>query len=195
MFHPRRFYRHFVSWYEISVFRLRCRRYHVRCEIGKNTRIRHCQVKPKRDGTLVIGENCTLHGAKFSFYASGGRIEIKDRVFINAYSRAGVYFHVKGKSTIMIGNDCLFSNSIDITTTDWHYILDEQDTIVNPEKNVRIGDHVWIGRKVTVCKGCSIPSNSIIGACSVVTKSYDEEGVIIAGDPAVIKKRGGRWKL
>lgn len=120
---------------------------------------------------------------------------MKDRVYINAYSWARASFFVKDNSTILVGDDCLFSNSIDISTTDWHYIIDERNTIINPEKNVRIGDHVWIGRKVTVCKGCSIPSNSIIGACSVVTKSYDEEGVIIAGDPAVIKKRGVRWKL
>lgn len=44
-----------------------------------------------------------------------------------------------------------------------------------------------------ICKGVSIPDNSVIGVGSVVTKSFNESNVIIAGNPAVVKKQGIHW--
>ena len=117
-----------------------------------------------------------------------------DWVYINAFPRARVSFSVKNQSRILIGEGCLFSNSIDVSTTDWHRVFDDSGNVLNPEKDVCIGEHVWIGRKVTVCKGVSIPNDSIIGVGSVVTRSFDETNVVIAGNPAEIKKRGVNWK-
>ena len=194
-FHPRRIIRSIPCRFETSLFRLRCRVRHVRCEIGENTRIRHCRVKSKEDGTLTIGANCTLHGVEFCFYGNGGRIELKDRSYFNAYPRKWISLFVKDRSTIRIEEDCLFSNSIDITTTDWHSVYDDSGNLMNPEKDVKIGKHVWIGRKVTICKGVSVPNDSVIGVGSVVTRSFYESNVIIAGNPADIKKRGINWKV
>lgn len=124
--------------------------HHVRCVIGKNTHIHHCSVKSKRDGTIVIGTDCTLNGVLFGFYGSGGRIEISDNVLINAYRNRFVSLFVNDQSMIKIGSRCLFSNSIDISTTDWHRVFDENGNHLNPDKNVCIGDRVWIGRKVII---------------------------------------------
>ena len=196
LIHPRRFFGKMIPWCEVSLFRLRCRIRHVHCEIGENTRIRHCRVLSKKDGILIIGSNCTLQGAEFCFYGHGGRIELKDRIYINAYSRTRASFFASDHSVIRIGSDCLFSNSIDVTTTDWHRIYDKEGNVLNPNKDVQIGNHVWCGRKVTICKGVSLPDNAIIGACSVVTRSFDEnDGIVIAGNPAEEKKRGTRWHL
>lgn len=192
-FHPKRFFRKAGTWIGVSCFRMQCRIHRVECKIGKNTHIKHCKVAAKQNGLLVIGDDCTLHGAYFGFYGSGGRIELKDRVFINAYPRSRAAMFVKDKSSIVIESGCLFSNSIDISTTDWHYIYDDSGNLLNPEKDVFIGKHVWIGRKVTICKGVTVQENSIIGSCSVVTKAFSEGNVIIAGNPAEIKKRGVHW--
>lgn len=195
LIHPRRLVRKMIPWCETSFFRLKCRIKHVRCEIGVNTHIRHCTVQSKKDGILVIGSNCTLHGAAFGFYGSGGRIELKDRVYINAYPWAQTKFFVSDHAAIRIGSDCLFSNTIDVATTDWHRIYDSEGNVLNPDKDVQIGMHVWCGRKVTICKGVSIPDHAVIGACSIVTKPFEEKDVVIAGNPAEIKKRGVRWHL
>ena len=56
-----------------------------------------------------------------------------------------------------------------------------------------IGRRVWIGRNVVICKGCSISDNSIVGVGSVVTRPFEEKNVVIAGNPAEIKKRGIHW--
>lgn len=194
IFHPRRYLNRIVNWYCISVFLVQCRFHHIKCVIGNNVRIWRCSVKSKKDGTIIIGDNCILKGAAFCFYGSGGRIELSERVTINAYSWARTKMFVKDSSCIFVSNDCLFSNRIDISTTDWHGIYDESGQLLNPEKDVHIGQHVWIGRKATVCKGVTIPDNSIVGQCSVVTKSFNETNILIAGNPAMIKKSGIRWK-
>lgn len=36
-------------------------------------------------------------------------------------------------------------------------------------------------------------TNSIVGACSVITKQFEEENVILAGNPAKIVKQNVKW--
>jgi acetyltransferase-like isoleucine patch superfamily enzyme len=56
--------------------------------------------------------------------------------------------------------------------------------------SIEIGDYVYIGARSTLL-GCSIPDKAIVGAGSVVNKSFDSENcrLLIAGNPATIKKR------
>lgn len=54
---------------------------------------------------------------------------------------------------------------------------------------------VWIAQRVTLIKGAQIPSNCVVGACSLVNKKFEEEGCIIAGNPAKVIKRNIRWKF
>lgn len=52
-----------------------------------------------------------------------------------------------------------------------------------------IGKNVWICDNVCILPGVKIGDNCIIAAGSVVTKSFEEEGLLIGGVPAkVIKK-------
>ena len=49
----------------------------------------------------------------------------------------------------------------------------------------KIGRNVWIGDKATILPDVSIGNNCIIGANSVVTKSFPDN-CVIAGNPAKI---------
>ena len=51
-----------------------------------------------------------------------------------------------------------------------------------------IGTNCWIGTNVRICKGVTIGDNSVIAACSVVTKSIPAN-CIAAGNPAKIVKQ------
>lgn len=60
---------------------------------------------------------------------------------------------------------------------------------IYPEKKapVLIGDNVWIGANSTILPGVTIGNCSVIAAGSVVTKDVPEK-VLVAGNPAVVKK-------
>ncbi len=97
-------------------------------------------------------------------------------------------------SKITIGNECMFSNDIDIRTGDSHSIINtETNERINHAKNVTIANHVWVGAHTSILKGSSLATNSIVATRSVVTKPFDEEGVLIGGIPAKIIKQNITW--
>lgn len=56
------------------------------------------------------------------------------------------------------------------------------------KKKIHIGSNVWIGTRVIILPGVNIGDNCIIGANSVVTKSFPKN-CIIGGNPASILKK------
>lgn len=94
---------------------------------------------------------------------------------------------------ITIGKDCLFSSEIDVRTGDGHAILDENGARINPSKDVKIDDHVWVGYRAMILKGSHIHKNSVVGANSTVTGDAGESAAAIAGTPAKIIKRNINW--
>lgn len=94
---------------------------------------------------------------------------------------------------ITIGNDCMFSKGVRITTTDSHSIISiESGQRVNISKNIEIRRHVWLGYDVNINKGVLIEENSVVAARSVVTKSVPSNS-IVAGLPAKVVKNGITW--
>jgi len=100
----------------------------------------------------------------------------------------------KGVS-VKIGKDCMFSYDIMLWASDTHKIIDSNDEVLNKSKfGIEIGDHVWCGTRCTILKDAKISNNSVIGAASVVTRRFEDENVIIAGNPARIIKENISWK-
>ena len=56
-----------------------------------------------------------------------------------------------------------------------------------PDKPVILRRGCWIGANVILLPGVEIGSNTVVGAGSIVTKSF-QKGVVIAGSPAKIIK-------
>lgn len=52
---------------------------------------------------------------------------------------------------------------------------------------IKIGENCWIGSHVRICKGVTIGDNSVVAACSVVTKDVPAN-CIVAGNPAKVVK-------
>lgn len=105
-----------------------------------------------------------------------GTIRIGDAVMISPGVR------ISASDEIIIGDGCMFANGAYVTDCDWHGIYDrtERDPQAYP---VHIGNNVWVGDRATVLKGVTIGDNSIVAACSVVTKDVPAN-VIVAGNPA-----------
>ncbi len=93
-----------------------------------------------------------------------------------------------------IGRDCMISSSIELWT-DGHSVLDAKtkECLNVPTSPILVGNHVWLGRRVTLTKGAQIPDDCIVGIASVVTKKFTEPNCVIAGNPAKVVKQGITW--
>ena len=79
--------------------------------------------------------------------------------------------------------------------SDNHKIFDENGNIINKPREIVFGDKVWIGCRTTILKGSVIPSNCVIGACSLVSGKKFENDSIIVGNPAKSIKKISKWEL
>ena len=53
-----------------------------------------------------------------------------------------------------------------------------------PGKDISIGNNCWIGMNAVVLPGVTLGEGTIVGAGSIVTKSFEEGHCIIVGNPA-----------
>jgi acetyltransferase-like isoleucine patch superfamily enzyme len=94
---------------------------------------------------------------------------------------------------IFIGNDVNLGGNTVIYDSDFHAIdplirKSVQDRSHAKKKPVVIKNNVFIGAHSTILKGVTIGENSIIGACSVVSKDIPSNE-IWAGNPIVFVKK------
>ena len=94
---------------------------------------------------------------------------------------------------IAIGDEAMISSEVHFRTGDSHSVLDLERRRINASRDILVGDHVWIGTRATVLKGTVIPDDCIVGACALVSGSFDESHCVIGGVPAKVLKRGITW--
>lgn len=94
----------------------------------------------------------------------------------------GGYFQAVG-ANIYLGKNLQIGPGVGIFTAnhDFYDIWKHQ-----PGEDVIIGDGCWIGMNVCILPGVNLGPHTIVGAGSVVTKSFTEGNCIIAGNPARI---------
>lgn len=141
---------------------------------------------------LVIKKQCDIRGVYFEFVGDNAIIQIGENAH---FSGQNVSVCVTDDRKIIIGKDCLFSHSIEISTSDYHQIYDELGEYVNPDKDVYIEDHCWIGKNCTILKGAKLCSDTVVGACSLVNKRFSQGACVVAGNPAKIVKENVSWKI
>lgn len=114
----------------------------------------------------------------------------------NFYCVDATILAYKDNVPIKIGSNCLFSKNVKIRSGELpHKIYDTQtNENLDNSTGIEIGNHVWIGEDTYIMKKVKISDNSIVGAGSVVTRKFNEENVVIAGNPASICRRNTSWK-
>ena len=159
--------------------------------IGEKTMMNHCEIS-------VMGHNCRL------IIVGGGTNINNCHIQLNGYNcelEIAALFTMNGGSIdiregkkVTIGDDCMFSSGINITTTDCHSIYSiVTNERINQARDVKIGNHVWLGRNVTVLKGSEIADDVIVGSGSIVTSKLTEPHSIYVGNPAKKVKSGTTW--
>lgn len=95
---------------------------------------------------------------------------------------------------VFIGDDAKWSWNVYVKSDDTHPVFDvKTKKVINKSTCVIIGNHVWVGMHATILKNSEIKDNSVIGAYSVVAKQFSKNNVVIAGNPADVKKEDINW--
>lgn len=144
--------------------------------IGKYGKfIVHTEGSLKIEGKINIRDHVEIQAK--------GELKIGNACGINSFSRIIAF------EKIHIGNHVSIAQFVSILDHDHDFRLinDELNLKAFTTKPIIIGNHVWIGDKVTITKGVCIGNNVVIGANSVVTKDIPDNS-IAAGIPARVLK-------
>lgn len=102
--------------------------------------------------------------------------------------------HLAAANAIEIGSYCAISWNTQIMDTDFHKIY-SGGQLLNPDKRIQIGDHVWIASHVTVNKGAIIPDGCIAASHSLINHSSYKKRCLIAGIPGKSIRTDIDWKM
>ncbi|GAB1669292.1 acyltransferase [Mannheimia haemolytica] len=162
------------------------------------------------NNSVIFGENCILKSINFRLKGNNINLKIDDNVemtgviaslFMNTSLSIGKNstlgngeITLAEENNIRIGKDCMFAHGFELRTSDMHpiYSLSTGERI-NFGKDINIGNHIWLGRDVIILKGVSLADNIVVGIRSIVTKSYLEPNIVLAGTPAKVLNTGVIW--
>lgn len=104
-------------------------------------------------------------------------------------------FHHNHNSTLDIGNNVMFARNCLIQTCDSHCMMDcdTHELLNNDETHMVFGDNIWCAQGTVILKKAMIPSRTIIGCGSTVTKPFAQENTVIAGVPARVVRKNITW--
>ena len=99
------------------------------------------------------------------------------------FQKCGSYFQAAADAHIYIGTGTCIAGNVGIITAN-HDLNDL--ALPAPGKDVNIGKRCWIGMNSMILPGVVLGEHTIVGAGSVVTKSFPKGNCVIAGNPAKI---------
>ena len=139
---------------------------------------------------IVVNFLCSMR--KYSYYSHQGGLLNRFRA---GYNKAN-YLRLSKKCGFSIGADC-FGYGLLIH----HYgtiVCGSNNRIGNfavlntsvciTQNASQIGDFFFIGTGAVISKGVQLGNNVKVAANSVVTKSFTENDIVLAGQPSVVKK-------
>lgn len=140
----------------------------------------------QNDGEIIFYGNASIgYGSKIS---CGGKL-----YFGNNFQMMNSA--IIASKNIYFGDDCLISWDCLFMDTDGHKIYsiydDENNNLLNPNRNIYIGNHVWIGCHSIILKGIEIPNNCIIAAGTVLSKNMYDENAVVSGEKML--KKDIKW--
>ena len=100
---------------------------------------------------------------------------------LNNLNGFGNYFQAFNGGKIIIGKGTWIAKNVGIITVN--------HDIYNPDlhqepKNVILGESCWVGMNAMILPGVVLGPHTVVGAGSVVTKSFPDGYCVIAGNPA-----------
>lgn len=116
-------------------------------------------------------------------YINCGREIVFDVDDINLFQGIGNYYQTFSKITI--GKGTWIAQNVGIITAN-HNLENPEKHL--PAKDVVLGENCWVGMNSMILPGVVLGPHTVVGAGSVVTKSFPDGYVVIAGNPAKVIK-------
>ena len=102
---------------------------------------------------------------------------------LNNFQSFGIYYQAIGR--IEIGKGTYIGPNVGLITANHDYA--DLDRHLQPE-DIVLGCKCWIGMNSVILPGVTLGDNTVVGAGSVVTKSFVFGNCVIAGNPAKVIK-------
>lgn len=141
---------------------------------------------------LVLRDHAKLvSSGNFDVY-SGASIYVNEKAelclgrdgYMNNNCRINAFQRVEIGDRVIMGEECYIRDSDD------HAFKDSTKPVA---ADIHIGNHVWMGARVTVLKGVTIGDGSVVAAGSVVCRDIPPH-CLAAGTPARVIKTNIEWK-
>lgn len=137
-----------------------------------------------KDSKLISNNNFNLHKNGHVILQRNARFELGSG-YISRNCKIRCF------NSITIGNDVAISENFTIWDDDAHILNNHE--IPSEKKEIKIGNHVWIGNNVTVLKGVNIGNNVVIASNSLVNKDIPDN-CLAGGIPTKVIKENINWK-
>ena len=153
-----------------------------------------CGTDHKNDPTIIRAEGKLIFKGDFSI-GRGCRFDIGPRakVVIGKHGYINYNTNIIITKQLEIGDSCAIGWNCQFLDTDFHEI-NYDDKKREEDQGIKIGNHVWIGCNSKIYKNSVIANSSVVASDSVVKGRFEEENVLIGGNPAHILKRNISWK-
>ncbi len=139
------------------------------------------------EGTIHFRGKCKIGKASKIEVGKNGYLDIGENFITSAKSKIICHKY------IIIGKNSTFAWDSLIMDTDYHDIYNVDGGLINADKEIYIGEKVWIGTRSSILKGSVIPNNCIVAANALIAKEYHLENSILAGNPAKLIKKDIFW--
>lgn len=126
----------------------------------------------------AIGEGCYIEPPFHANWAG-------KHVFMGNYVYANFNLTLVDDGNIYIGDGVMFGPNVTVATANHPIIPELRKKALQYNKEVHIGNNVWIGAGTVIVPGITIGDNTVIGAGSIVTKDIPAN-VVAVGNPCKV---------
>lgn len=122
---------------------------------------------------LDVGPDATLTIGRGTYLSPGVRIVVS-----------------KG---LTLGQDCAIGWNVQFLDDNFHGFGTAGSEWPPSAQEIVLGEHVWVGSHALIYRGVIIADGCIVAGGAVVTQSVSDPNCLIAGNPAVVVRRGVSW--
>lgn len=143
----------------------------------------HDQIIFSNEGSITFGGRAKIHPGVRLAVMPNAELTLGERTMLGCRCR------VICARRITLGHDVRLSWDSQLFDTDFHFLTNLQTGHTSRrQRDVEIGDEVFIGNRCTIGKGTHLPDGTIVSCCTKVTGDFSAAGPrpLIKGEPAQV---------